>query len=477
MAFRGYFALNGVEIANSSRVVAHVGATVPTSDVGMLEAAEDCSLATIGPGRLLYTPPASSVPVAPGRLLSTPPDGSRLYGPGLAVVGDCWDTSNLCFGCRDVIGYDDSWDGLSLFLGDTIYRPELAPWYTTRVPESAEFGGIWVLSVKGLDLTPTQRDVIDTAGNGGAPGPHRTPVRKISFEAYLLACTNAGLSYGLQWLACQLHGTDDRSDSVLRYLAAHPGHSSAVPASLVREVHGVVLTQEPQIVDSINASRRPNQQATAYRVSWEMAVTRPHAYSPPIPVTVDWDVIDVEPIKWIHAADCAKPDTCDPMPVLFGEDCATERIEVVSTPPPTCGGCLPVCAVETRVFEVPVFDTPLRCHDTVVSITVRNTGERALTLQSYWRRCSSDVACEDNRWPTQISKLPPTAELVMDGISGRYWADYAGRRYMLRNIVSTPTGAPWQPPVIDRGQCWEFVVVSSGDDDFEVAMTLNDRES
>ena len=477
MAFRGYFALDGVEIANSSRVVSHIGAEVPTNDLGLMTAPGDCSVDMIAPDRLLAPLGQGEVPVGAGRLLGTPPNGSRLYGPGLALVGDCWDTSNLCFGCRSSIEYDDSWTGLPDFLDDHIYRPELAPWATSRLPESLEFGGIWVLDVKGLDVTPTSRDVTENAGDGGAPGPSRVPSRKVSFDALLVACTNAGLTYGLQWLASQLRATEGRRDAVLRYLAAHPEHSDVDPASLVREVHGVVLSQEPQISELMNNTRGEHSQATIARVTWELTVTRPHAYSPPVEVPVMWDEITVEPIKFVHAADCKKPYSCEPMPALFARNCQVERIEVVTSPPPNCGGCLPVCAVASHIFQVPTFDYPLRSRETVASLAIRNTSPRDLTIQGYWRRCNFRSDCDDQRFPIQVNELPPSGELILDGVGRSYWVNLGGRKRRPFGIVGTPTGAPWRPAIIDRSLCWEFVVVTDGMATFEVDMTLRDREA
>lgn len=477
MAFRGYFTLNGVEIANSSRVVAHIGAEPPINDLGLLTASGDCSMVPIAPGRLLAEVPESSIPIAPGRLLGTPPNGARLYGPGLAIVGDCWDTSTLCFGCRSSIEYDDSWPGLPEFLDDSIYRPELAPWYTTRMPESAEFGGVWLMDVKGLDVTPTQREIHEMAGDGGAPGPTRTPSRKVTFDALLVGCTNAGVTYGLQWLTTQLRSTAQRTDSVMRYFAAHPEHSSVNPAALVREVHGVVLSQDPNVTDALNTSRKPHSQATMLRVSWELTITRPHAYSPPITVPVTWDMIEVEPIKWVHAAECKKPLSCEPMPALFAKNCQIEQIEMVTSPPPTCGGCMPVCSVATHVFQVPVFDYPLRSRETAVSMVIRNTGVNELTLQGYWRRCNAREDCDDQLWPLQVNALPANAELTLDGIGRRYWIKMGRQNYRPFGFVGTPAGAPWRPPLIDRELCWEFVAITDGMVTFDIEMTLRDREA
>jgi hypothetical protein len=477
LAFRGHFALNGVEIANSSRVAAHVGATIPESDLGLFGEGSDCSLTPIAPGRLLAEMPPTSVPIAPGRLLGTIPDGSRLYGPGLAVVGDCWDTSNLCFGCRASLGYDDSWTGLQDYLQDVIYRPELAPWYTTRLPESGEFGGIWVLDVKGLDTAPTQRDIVEMAGDGGSAGPHRYKPRTVTFEALLVACTNAGLTYGKRWLNAQLASTNERTDSVLRYFDAHPGHSAVDPATLVREVHGVVTSSGVETVDASVGMGRSNSQATVERVRWEMVVTHPYAYSMPMEFDLEWETITTQPTQWVHGGDCRQPESCDPMPILFGTECEIEQIKVVSTPPPSCGGCMPVCGVQERVAFIPSFEYPMRARTTAVTVTIQNIGPRALTMQGYLRRCNTMDKCQDTRWPVQITGLPPTASITLDGISGRFWAYHDGRVRRPWGIVSTPNGAPWRPPIIDRADCWEFVALSSNDALYAISMSLADREA
>ncbi|AUX82238.1 minor tail protein [Mycobacterium phage ItsyBitsy1] len=478
MAFRGWFALNGVELANSSRVVAHLGVEVPTSDLGVFtDPSGDCGLveSEYGPGTFELAP--SMVQVSPG--LYTPPDGARRFGPGLLLVGDsCWAPSALCTQeCRSLLGYDDSWPGLREFLGDTIYRPELAPWYVAEQPESAEFGGVWVMQVDGLDVTPAEREIMPVVGPGGVAGPPRDPHRVVRFEALLVACTHAGLNYGLQWLACNLREAHVDSTASLRYLAAHPEHSAVDPASLVREAAGVVLTQEPRIMNEYAPGSKRNQQATVYRVSWELAILSPYAYVPPVDLVVDWHDIVRQPINWIHAADCAKPETCVDMPVMYSTECEPEEIAVTNTPPPVCGGCLPVGEISKYLFQVPTMDYPFRCRETAVTQVIRNVGEHSLSLQAFWRVCGTDVRCEDNRFPLQVSGMPPGSELVLDGVTGRYKMWYDERWRLPVGIVGTPNGAPWRPPLIDRTTCWEFVVQTATTSDFEVELSLRDREA
>lgn len=476
MPYRGYFALNGTEIVNSSRVVAHVGATVPDSDLGLLVAddTEDCSLTEVSPG--LFAVPDDSVELHP-RFWS-PPNGSRRYGDGLIEVGDCWGPVTLCGQCRGLITWDDSWHGLQAFIGDPFYRPELAPWYTTRSPESGEFGGVWLLDVEGFGPSTVGRTITEMVGAGAAAGPARDTSRVLKFTALLIACSNAGVEYGLQWLSCQLRDTNDKTDSVLRYLAAHPGGSNVDPANLLREVHGVVLTKSPEIGDQLIVGGGRNQQASIYKVSWEMTQLHPYAYLPPVNFPVQWDEIEVQPIKWVHAAECKKSSTCEPMPVLFSTECIPEEIKLVSSPPPSCGGCMPVCELHTYRYTVPTMSYPFECSETAATITIRNTGIHPLSLQSYWQICNTDVDCEDNRWPLQVSGLPPSATLVLDAISGRFHALYdVNRKHRPLGIVGTPNGAPWRPPIIDRKTCWEFVIVAPEIAEFDVELSLADRSA
>ena len=479
MTYRGWLKLNGSALANTARLTAHLGREVPTSDVGVWAPVDPddttCGLVEVSPG--LCEIPASSVEVSPGLL--TPPNGSRQFGPGLLEIGPCWGPVGFCGSCASMVTvtYDDSWAGLRDWLGDIVYRPELSPWYSTELPESQEFGGIWVTRLDGLDSTPVERGVTQMAGSGAAAGPHRDTSRTLTFEALLIACTHAGVDFGLKWLTCLLRDTAENTESTLRYLAASPAYSGADPDMLVREVHGVVLTKAPTIVEEINTESRQHQQSTMYRVQWEMVTLSPYAYLPTVAVSVEWDEITRQPVNWIHAADCQKPETCEDMPVMFSTECVPEEIAVVTTPPPVCGGCLPVGEIDKYVWRVPAMDWAFRCNETAVSVTIRNTGSESLSLQAFWRECGSDVRCEDNRWPLQVAGLPAGAELVLDGLTGRYWANYDERRRKVVGVVGTPNGAPWRPPVIDRTTCWDFIVQAAATSVFEVDMTFRDREA
>lgn len=524
IAFRGYFALDGVEIANSSRVVAHLGRSTPTDDYSMFSSLGDLPAQpasftenTVGSG--LYNPgtlsadadhlfpmigiylqgisglypvvqpnlacgiyaddgfgaiPESSTEVSSG--LYTPPNGARRYGPGLYEVGSCWGPAAVCSSCSTSVPFGDDWDGLAEFLNDGVYRPEVAPWYTLELPESGEFGGVWVMKVDGLDTTPIERPIVDTVGNGAVAGPPRDAPRHIMFEALLIGCSNAGVDYGLKWLTSILRVATAGTNSSLKYLSAHPGDSAVDPDSLVREVHNVVMTKAPEILETIVTGTTGHRQGNMYRISWEMTALVPYAYLPAVRIPVDWDKITRQPINWIHAADCHKPETCEDMPVMFSTNCVPEEIMTVVSPPPVCGGCMPVSEIAKYSFQVPTQEYAFRSRETSVTMVFTNTGDTDLTLQAFWRVCGTDYRCEDNQWPLRISGLPVGAELHLDAITGRYWAYYDERVRRPIGVVGTPNGAPWRPPLIDRKTCWEFVVQTAPTAGLTVDMILADRE-
>jgi hypothetical protein len=466
LAYRGWFQLDDLEIANSSRVAAHLGLDTPTMDSQVWGGA-DCGLDPIPGHPGLFQTPASVSIIAPG--LCTPPDGSRRVDAGILDVGQCWSPSRLC-GCGPRLVYDDTWTGLQAFLRDSLYRVELAPWYRIGIPESGEFAGVWVMEVKGLGPTPVTRTVNELVGDGAAAAPHRDGSRTVTFTALLVGCSNAGVTYGLEWLACRLRETRDRTDATLRYLHAHPQDSDADPADLVREVHGVVLTKAPDIDDEV-ASRGANTQSYLYRISWDMVVLRPGAYTPPAVIDVIWDEVTQTGIQWAHQAACPDPGSASELPVLFSTECSLTKIDVDYQAPPTCGGCMPLCAIDTYTYVLPLSDS-LRCTQTAVTITITNLAGAPLTCQTYWRTTQSD-----NQFPMQVSGLRSGAALVCDAVNAAFYGVVAGRKHLTRGIVSTPDGAPWMPPIIDRTLSWELVVIAPVGSMFDVALSLADREA
>lgn len=418
MAFRGYFAIGGQEFANSSRVLAHIVPEVPTDDASVV------------------TPMQCS--------------------------------------CDIALPYDDTWTGLADALGDDPYLLDDAPWIDASKPESREFAGIWVMDVQGLDAVPVQREVAESICAGGVASRARDTSRTVQFSVLVIACTNAGAEYGKNWLACVLRSANVRGGVALDWWRAHPEDTTAAPDSLRRTSFGAVLTKAPAVTDFAGkGGSARHRQASVYRVEWEMVLTSPYAYGPNQVLGVAWDSVAEESITWAHAPDCEDTASCD-LPSIYNADCALPDVPLAVTEIPTCGGCLPLCAIERRMWELA--GTPGTCEETTVSLRVSNEGETPLTVNFYWRPCDSTERC-DRVGPLQVSGLPAGMTVVADSVSGRAYIDTGGVQQRQVGIVSTPNGAPWQATLLDTVMCWELVAESAPGAEYSVIVEMRDRDA
>lgn len=416
--FRGWVQLNGVELANTSRLIAHMSPTVPVRD------------------------------------------------DQVAPMMDC--------ACDIHIGYDDSWTGLEAAIGDGPYTITNAPWYNAARPESAEFAGVWLMDVTGMEAVPVQREIMESICAGGIASRSRDTTRTVNFSALVVACTNAGLHYGLDWLACVLRQSSVRGGVDMDFYRAHPEDTSATADSLRRTMFGMVMTQPPvrsEMTGKGGSAR--HRQASIYRVEWEMVATQPYMYGAPTATAVTWDSTAVESITWAHAPDCEDSTACD-LPTIYNAACIPPDVRIEAAVVPTCGGCLPICEIERRTYELETSITT--CDDIVVSIRVTNDGADPLTVNLYWQPCGSTDLC-DRVHPLQISGLAQNQTAVADSVTGRPYIDIAGVSHRQVGIVSTPTGAPWRPIQLEAVMCWELVAESTPGADYTVVIETRDRDA
>lgn len=416
--FRGYGALAGQELFNTSRLISHMMPLVPTED------------------------------------------------------GDV--ASMMSCACSIRIPYDDSWTGLAAALGDDPYVITNAPWYNAARPESAEFAGVWLMSVEGMDGVPVQREIAESICAGGIAGRARDTTRTISFSALIVACTNAGMEYGKDWLSCQLRGSRVRSGVDFRYWKAHPEDTAADPDTLKRSMYGLVLTRAVTTIDVMGrGGSARHRQASICRVEWEMVATHPYAYSDPAITPVAWDSTAVESITWAHAPDCEDTTSCG-LPTIYNAECIPPDVLISAAVVPTCGGCLPICSIERRVWEMPTAVSA--CDEKVVNVRVTNDGTDPLNVNFYWRPCGSTDMC-DRVHPLQIAGLAAGYTAVADSVTGRPYVEVTGIAHRQVGIVSTPTGAPWKPITLDTVMCWELVAESTPGADFTVLIETRDRDA
>ncbi|WP_280420639.1 sugar transferase [Nocardia carnea] len=398
---------------------------------------------------------------------------NRLIDHTSPDVPQSWEEAELQ--CRCAVDYvvgDDTWPGLREFLGDAPYTLNTAPWYDPAIPQSAEFLGYWATSVEGLGPTPVDRSVTPGICAGGSAGPHRDAHREVTVEVILVACTNAGAEFGVEWLACRLHDARGQRGTTLEYLAAHPGGSAADPALLRRTVNRVVQISPPQITNRMGA--RVQQQAEVYTCEFQLAVLDPYTYGPASSQAITWDTEVVEGIEWAHPPDCENPGSCTDIPVLASASCIPNVVDVRPVQPPVCSGCIPVCEVETRVAQIPTAVGVL-CRDQAVTLTI-TAGAVEFSGNFWFRPCGSTEMCDRTGF-LSIAGLPAGTTIVADAVAGRAYGLVGGQEVRQVGIVHTPSGAPWSPAILDAGECWELVAQTEPGADFTASVSVRGRSA
>jgi hypothetical protein len=417
--FRGWLSLGGQELTNTSRLLANAA---PTPSDDLLLAGAQC-------------------------------------------------TSN----CKlDFVVYDDSWPGLRSYLGDPAYTITSAPWYDASVPQSAEFLGVWVTKIDGDGPTPVDRSVNDAICPGGVAGPSRDKYRQLTIEVLLVGCTNPGVVFGMEWVACQLRAAKGLAGTTLDFLSAHPEDSAASAASLHRTMNRVVLTQEPRITDRYPSGAQ-NRQGRMLTCTFELTVLDPYTYGPATVETITWDSTVTEAITWAHPPSCQDPSSCDAIPVLASVDCTPNIVDTRPALPPICSGCTPICSVQTRTKVLPEA-TGSFCVDAAYTFTI-TAGSGNDVSGNFWLRPCGDTAMCDRTAFLSLSGLPAGSTVVADAVAGRAYALVGGEQIRQLGIVYTPSGAPWTPAIVDSSECWELVAQHAPGLSFTVAVSVQGRSA
>lgn len=109
-----------------------------------------------------------------------------------AIFGDCADCTDLA----DVLGEVD---------GYQTPMQDGAPWFTPRDPDSADFAGVSVVDITGLEGSTIQVEISDRVGDGGVAGTRRAASRIIAVTADVVGRTREAASLGIEWLSSALH--------------------------------------------------------------------------------------------------------------------------------------------------------------------------------------------------------------------------------------------------------------------------------
>lgn len=365
---------------------------------------------------------------------------------------------------------DDSWPMLPWYLGrddewTTPAEDDDCPWYDPTESASAEFAGVWLMRVDGLDADPTEREVIEAATDGGGFGPLRTPPRTIEVEALLLAQTPAGLQFGMGWLNSVLR---DREPRALTFLAsAPPFDAEMTPDDVVllglaetRMVSSVVLTGEITVEETTSPWVPENRGATMARVSFELTAGVPWVWRMPQSLVTGLQPYNGEP-------ETVTFDNSDPPEMIAAtggvlHDPATSPM-VTLPRPVTPAAALGLYPLESKRLLWQLDAGRLSpWFDAFPTITIRTgpQAERAVRVQ--WVEGVPQPGADIPRiaiGEALIRYIPPSSTFTLDAVTGRAEVVTADGRMLDATPVTTGRqGGPWRAPQLHGDRTYTLVI-------------------
>jgi len=257
---------------------------------------------------------------------------------------------------------------------------DIAPWYDPAVPESAEFAGIRHKKVTGIASSTGQRTVTDLVGDGGVTGPQRFGPRTVGFTVYLAAASEAGLAYGMSWLAAQLSGEDCNLGD-LCFLASCPeGQGTdwdAIWQRYSRTLIQVARVSGPTETNRVAVGRGcTGKKALIAEVEFVLVAEVPCIWGQPVLVAGPTPFVAPAPgggcdINWQIVGTCTPEADCCP-------SCGSDPLCTGTTPPRApipvlgCGGC--VTRLSTAKVEVSVAAGLVPAYANVVPLVTISSG-------------------------------------------------------------------------------------------------------
>ena len=168
-----------------------------------------------------------------------------------------------------------------------------APWLDPCVPESAEFAGMWIEDIEGLDAPFASRQQ-NLSNFGGSFGGQRLNYRNVTVTAWLMGKTCCATLYGLSWLTqvlsgkvtekCEGHPTIRCGLGEMQFFTCCPEdpdpythvESSSVE-SYLRVAKGVGLISGPNVVDRAG-SCCASCGSTYLKVTFTLGIENPYLY-------------------------------------------------------------------------------------------------------------------------------------------------------------------------------------------------------
>lgn len=244
------------------------------------------------------------------------------------------------------------------------------PWVSPTEPESADWAGIVITGIDGLDVHGSVREVIDRINDGGQFGRQRRGPREIVVSAISVGRTCTAAWWGVRWLNEQLReplcSTSCGGVDVSFYLNCPDFKGSClIPNDIVsitaamapykRTLHNVALTNGITVTDRLNLSRCScqNGECSLPVIEFTLTAGDPYAYTEPSVTTTDGIVFP-----------CAGSGTCPTWYVVPDGEAPIDPCAET----PACAGD-PVCGSIPVPPDPPLLRDPCVCDPLTLTTT------------------------------------------------------------------------------------------------------------
>lgn len=374
--------------------------------------------------------------------------------------------------------------------GDLPYttpEEDQAPWWDPDAPESAEFAGLRVLSIEGLDDFPMRRTVSGGVAGGGSIGPARALPRTITVTALLLGSTCCGVEYGMQWLGEVLQGcTGGECDGdCLTVYSCCPGEEDLSPeefnARYRRTLRRVALVEGPSVVARAGtgcAGGDCQSGADVVTVEFVLTAATPWLWTDPVPVMEVAPPLDgsEECVTWcIHPPDgegctdgaCRFAPCVSPTAACSDSRCLPPAPPTPTGPDDTCF-CLPL-AVERECYDLDLTSRPSWSVDALLVTVAAGTSDLRNLEIAIYERSPNDAAltCEEiadlyrcsPHSVYHVSFVPAGGAVTLDGRVGRASVECGGVCESSPDVY----GRDGMPPSWKTLSCASYCVCLSSD--------------
>ena len=242
------------------------------------------------------------------------------------------------------------------------------PWYSAKEPESADWFGLVITGIEGLDFAPTLRGVTDRINDGGQFARQRRGPREVRVTAVSLGRTCTAAWWGARWLNEQLRepscgagcgGVD------LEYFLNCPDFKGScivpnVPSALdtaiapyKRTLYNVALTEGVLLEDQIHLARCCKGDCSLPIIQFVFTAADPWAFTVP---TVAVEGGTVFP--------CAGSGTCPTWTIVADDEIPADPCAET----PACEGDA-ICGVVASPPDPPVLRDPCVCDPITLATT------------------------------------------------------------------------------------------------------------